>query len=64
MSAKIDRRMTKSELISYRGVVFPFMESLSLDCHRFYIFLMILKETLTFLSLLNSAPQRLISLNI
>ena len=40
------------EIIPYIGVAFPFMGWLSLDRHHFY-FLMVLKETLTFLSLSN-----------
>ena len=41
-------------VILYIGVVFPFMRSLSLDR---YHFLIILKETLTFLSLSNPVLQ-------
>ena len=43
-------------IIPYIGVVFPFKESLFLDRYHFY-FLMILKETLTFLSLSNPVLQ-------
>ena len=39
-------------IITYVGVVFPFVGPLSLDRCNFY-FLMILKKTLTFLSLSN-----------
>ena len=44
------------ELIRYIGVVFPFMGSLPLDRHHFY-FMMILEETLKFLSLSNPVLQ-------
>ena len=43
-------------VMTYIGVVFSFMGSLSLDCYHFYL-LMILKETLTFLSLSNPVLQ-------
>ena len=43
-------------IVPYIGVVFSSMESLSLDRYHFY-FLMILKETLTFLSLSDPALQ-------
>ena len=43
-------------IIPYMGVVYSFMGSLSLDRYHFE-FLMILKETLIFLSLLNSVLQ-------
>ena len=43
-------------MIPYIGVVFPFMASQWLDCYHFY-FLTILKEALTFLSLINLVLQ-------
>ena len=45
-------------IIHYIGVVFSFMGPPSLDRYHFY-FLKILKETLTFMSLSNPAPQYL-----
>ena len=43
-------------IMTYTGVVFSFMGSLSINRHHFYL-LMILKEKLTFRSLRNSVPQ-------
>ena len=45
-------------VIPYIGVAFPFMGLLTLDHYHFY-FLMIFKETLTFLSLSNLVLQYL-----
>ena len=55
-SLSLEFAIEVTPIIPYIGVVFPFMGLLSLNCYHFY-FLMILKETLTFLSLSYPVPQ-------